>query len=465
MADGSLGFADGSSTGAPMRLIVGLGNPGVQYAWTPHNLGFLAVDQIADRAGIRVERPEAKSLVGLGTFAKHDVALAKPQTMMNLSGLAVQDLLRRLECGTESLIVLYDDVALPWGMLRVRERGTAGGHNGLKSVIGALGTIEFARVRMGVQPDHPVADLAGYVLHPMRKAELETAAEMTEQAAEAVELILTQGNGGKAMNRFNRRVSPPDERGHLAPGSLARDAQHANRGNMEERLYDLIFICMPATPEEEISKLIGVLEQAVNEHGGKVEKVEKWGQRKLAYRVAKQREGFYVYMALRSSQGDVIKELERRLRVSDAVIKYMTVRLDEEIKRQQKLVGRRERRARRKARKAPWAAAGPKPRERGPGRHSDAGGGITSGSSEPHGHRSELHNGRRNERRDGKRRMMSEQTLSKDPDRTARRSTIARRTIRPSIGRGRRPAPRQATVFSQEEGVPLLRRTRGPDRL
>jgi small subunit ribosomal protein S6 len=122
---------------------------------------------------------------------------------------------------------------------------------------------------------------------------------------------------------------------------------------MEERLYDLIFICMPATPEEEITKMIGTLEQTASEHGGKVEKVEKWGTRKMAYRVAKQREGFYVYLALRSTQGELIKELERRLKVSDAVIKYMTVRLDEEIKRQQKLVGHRERRARKRPRKAP----------------------------------------------------------------------------------------------------------------
>jgi peptidyl-tRNA hydrolase, PTH1 family len=193
-----------------MWVIVGLGNPGIQYAWTPHNLGFLAVDAIAEQAGIRVERPEAKSLVGFGTFAGQQVALAKPQTMMNLSGLAVRELVERLECAPEELIVLYDDVALPWGMLRVRERGTAGGHNGLKSVIGALGTIEFPRIRMGVQPDHPVTDLAAYVLRPMKKAELEAAAEMTEQAAETVELILTQGVP-KAMNFLNRRVSPPAE--------------------------------------------------------------------------------------------------------------------------------------------------------------------------------------------------------------------------------------------------------------
>ena len=193
-----------------MRLIVGLGNPGIAYAWTPHNLGFLAVDLIAERAGIRVERPESKSLVGRGRIAGHETVLAKPQTMMNLSGLAARDLLLRWECEPKDLIVLYDDVALPWGMLRIRERGTAGGHNGLKSLIGAMGTDELLRVRMGVQPEHPVDDLAGYVLHPMHKAEMAMAAEMIEQAAEAVELMLTQGTA-QAMNRFNRRVAPPGE--------------------------------------------------------------------------------------------------------------------------------------------------------------------------------------------------------------------------------------------------------------
>jgi len=192
-----------------MRLIVGLGNPGPEYAWTPHNLGFLGVDTIAERARIRVERPEAKALVGLGQFAGQEIALAKPHTMMNLSGLAVRDLLERFECGPQDMVVLCDDVALPWGMLRVRERGSAGSHNGLKSIIGTIGSNEFARVRMGIQPDHPVGDLAAYVLRPMRKGDLEIAAEMTEQAAEAVELIITRGIA-QAMDRFNRRVTPPD---------------------------------------------------------------------------------------------------------------------------------------------------------------------------------------------------------------------------------------------------------------
>jgi PTH1 family peptidyl-tRNA hydrolase len=191
-----------------MRLIVGLGNPGLEYVWTPHNLGFLTVDLLADRADIRVERPEARALVGRGKLAGGDVLLAKPQTMMNLSGLSVRDLLAHYELGPADLLLVYDEVALPWGMIRIRERGTAGGHNGMKSVIGALGTDEFVRVRLGVQPEHEVADLAAYVLRPMRKAALEVAAEMVDEAADAVGLILQHGVA-TAMNRFNKHVPSP----------------------------------------------------------------------------------------------------------------------------------------------------------------------------------------------------------------------------------------------------------------
>ena len=188
-----------------MRLIVGLGNPGPQYTWTPHNLGFLVVDHLAELAGIRAERPEAKAYISRGKLAGHEVLLAKPQTYMNISGLAVRELIGRFECDPAEMIVIYDDVALPWGMIRIRERGSAGGHNGLKSLIGAIETDEFTRVRLGVQPEHPVADLAAYVLCPMRKSELEIAAEMVEQATEVVQVILAEGTR-RAMNRFNRRV-------------------------------------------------------------------------------------------------------------------------------------------------------------------------------------------------------------------------------------------------------------------
>jgi PTH1 family peptidyl-tRNA hydrolase len=193
-----------------MRLIVGLGNPGIEYAWTPHNLGFLVVDALAEDAGIRVTRPEAKSLVGLGQIAGREVVLAKPQTTMNLSGLAVRELVGRAECEPSDVIVVCDDIALPWGMLRVRERGTAGGHNGLKSVIGAIGTTEFVRVRLGVKPEEMRGDLKEYVLRQIRRDEEDLVAEEIEQGAEAVKVILAEGTQS-AMNRFNRRVSPRDE--------------------------------------------------------------------------------------------------------------------------------------------------------------------------------------------------------------------------------------------------------------
>ena len=193
-----------------MRLIVGLGNPGPEYQWTPHNLGFLAVDEIANRASIRVERPEGKALVGLGKVAGEEVILAKPQTYMNLSGISVRDLLEKYELGPEDLLVMFDERDLPWGMIRIGERGSAGTHNGAKSVTSVVGTQEFARLRLGCGPDHPVGDLADYVLRPMKKAVLEAASEMVATTGDAVEMILTQGIAA-AMNKYNRRIPPLEE--------------------------------------------------------------------------------------------------------------------------------------------------------------------------------------------------------------------------------------------------------------
>jgi len=193
-----------------MRLIVGLGNPGPEYQWTPHNLGFLAVDEIANRNGIRVERPEGLALVGLGKVAGNEVILAKPQTYMNLSGNSVGRLMDKYEVEPGDLLLVFDERDLPWGMIRIGERGSAGTHNGAKSIVSVLGTQEFARLRLGCGPDHPVSDLAAYVLRPMKKSELEVAAEMVTAAGDAVELILTEGIAA-AMNKYNRRVPPPED--------------------------------------------------------------------------------------------------------------------------------------------------------------------------------------------------------------------------------------------------------------
>jgi PTH1 family peptidyl-tRNA hydrolase len=192
-----------------MRLIVGLGNPGPEYELTPHNMGFLAVDGIAERAGIRITRPEAKSYIGRGKLAGQEVILAKPQTMMNLSGVAVRRLLEKYECDPAEMIVLTDEVDLPWGMLRIRERGSGGTHNGLKSIVAALGTGEFIRVRLGIRPEKIWGDLRDYVLKKLGRAEREIAALMVADTTEAVEIILTDGVS-KAMTKFNRRVQPPE---------------------------------------------------------------------------------------------------------------------------------------------------------------------------------------------------------------------------------------------------------------
>jgi len=195
---------------ARKRLIVGLGNPGSQYDWTPHNLGFMVIDALAERSGIRVTRPEAKALVGLGTIAGQDVILAKPQTFMNLSGGSVRPLLEKYEADAAEMIVISDDVALPSGMLRIRERGSSGGHNGLKSIIGSLGSNEFIRVRLGCQPEHPLGDMADFVLAPIRKPDREAAMQLVAEAADAVELILAEGTQ-KAMARYNRRAEADEE--------------------------------------------------------------------------------------------------------------------------------------------------------------------------------------------------------------------------------------------------------------
>ena len=193
-----------------MWLIVGLGNPDPEYQWTPHNLGFLAVDELANRGGIRVERPEGKALVGRGKLAGQEVLLAKPQTYMNLSGVSIRELLGKYELTPADLLVMWDEVQLPWGIIRLAPDGSAGSHNGAKSVIGSIGTQKFARLRLGCGPDHPLGSRKEYVLRPMKKAELEVAAEEVAQAGDAVELLLTDGIDA-AMNKFNRRAEGTKE--------------------------------------------------------------------------------------------------------------------------------------------------------------------------------------------------------------------------------------------------------------
>jgi PTH1 family peptidyl-tRNA hydrolase len=193
-----------------MRLIVGLGNPGPEYEWTPHNMGFLAIDALAGRAGIRVTRPEAKSLVGRGMLAGQEVVLAKPQTMMNLSGNAVGMLLERYEADPAEMIVLLDEIDLPWGMLRIRDKGRNSTHNGLKSIVGSIGTDEFIRVRIGVEPERIWSDRKDYLLSPLGRNDRAMGEESVVAAADAVEVVLAEGLD-KAMSRFNRKVESKEK--------------------------------------------------------------------------------------------------------------------------------------------------------------------------------------------------------------------------------------------------------------
>jgi len=204
--------ANGGTSSAPAAwLVVGLGNPGPEYQLTPHNLGFLTVDRVAGRNRIAVDRMEAMALVGAGAIGGHEVFLAKPQTFMNVSGQSVRQLLRRRELGLDSLLLVYDELALPWMHIRIRRRGSSAGHNGVESVIQALGSDEFARLRLGIQPGHPVGDGAGFVLSPFRRAKYKELDQLLEQASVAVESIITEGVE-KSMAKFNRRAPGLEQR-------------------------------------------------------------------------------------------------------------------------------------------------------------------------------------------------------------------------------------------------------------
>ncbi len=185
-----------------MYLIVGLGNPGDEYARTRHNLGFMLIDKMAKAAGVSVKRRDCQSLVGGGVIENQRVTLVKPQTFMNLSGEAVSCLNAKREIEGNSLIVISDDLALPFGTIRLRERGSAGGHNGLKSIIAALNTNEFMRMRIGIQPEHPVSDAKKFVLSEFSRAEGELLGGILDRGAEALGSVLRDGIA-RAMSLFN----------------------------------------------------------------------------------------------------------------------------------------------------------------------------------------------------------------------------------------------------------------------
>ena len=192
--------------GEHVKLIVGLGNPGVEYQFTPHNLGFLAIDRMANECGVEVRNRQCRALTARLVIGSETVLLAKPETFMNLSGVSVGELVAKHEVRVEEdLIVIQDELDFPLGTLRLQRRRSSAGHNGIESIIGALGTQDFLRIRMGVAPDRKIEDGMSYLLAPFRKAQLKVVDEMLGVATEAVKAILTDG-AAAAMNRFNRKL-------------------------------------------------------------------------------------------------------------------------------------------------------------------------------------------------------------------------------------------------------------------
>jgi len=194
-----------------VKLIVGLGNPGDEYELTPHNMGFLVADRIAGERGVEIRSRQCRALTARIQVGDEPVLLAKPETYMNLSGLSVRELVAEYEVKPETdLIVIQDELDFPLGTLRIHTRRSSAGHNGIESIIGALNTQDFLRIRIGVTPERKVEDGQRYLLAPFRKADLAAVDGMIDTAVEAVQVILTEG-AAAAMNRFNRKEQ--DENG------------------------------------------------------------------------------------------------------------------------------------------------------------------------------------------------------------------------------------------------------------
>ena len=185
-------------------LIVGLGNPGERYEWTRHNLGFMLVDLLARQSDAQVRRAECRALVGRAELEGRAVELVKPQTYMNLSGESVACLLRKRPTlrPAGDLFVVSDDIALPFGSIRIRPRGSSGGQKGLKNIIAALGTDEFVRLRIGIRPEHPVSDTAAFVLENFPRAQRAEVEKVLERGAEALRAVLRDGID-RAMAQYN----------------------------------------------------------------------------------------------------------------------------------------------------------------------------------------------------------------------------------------------------------------------
>ncbi len=195
-----------------MKLIVGLGNPGIEYQFTPHNVGFLAIDRLANELGVEVRNRQCRALTARATIGSEPVLLAKPETFMNLSGLSVRELIDKNEVEPETaLIVIQDELDFALGTLKLQTRRSSAGHNGIESIIGSLGTNDFLRIRIGVAPERRVTDGQSYLLSPFRKNELEIIGGVLDTTLDAVRMIVGEG-AAATMNRFNRKPEQEDQK-------------------------------------------------------------------------------------------------------------------------------------------------------------------------------------------------------------------------------------------------------------
>lgn len=188
-----------------MFAVIGLGNPGMQYETTRHNVGFEVIERLAYENQIQVNKKKHHALIGEGTIAGQRVVLAKPQTYMNLSGQSVIEIMNWYKIDKNHIIIIYDDISLPIGQIRIRNKGSAGGHNGIKNIIAHLNSQEFPRVKVGVGEKPPGWDLADYVLSRFTKEEIIEMVESIKIASDAVEAIIREGSAS-AMNKFNQRI-------------------------------------------------------------------------------------------------------------------------------------------------------------------------------------------------------------------------------------------------------------------
>ena len=196
-----------------MKLIVGLGNPGPEYAFTPHNLGFLVIDRLAGDYKVEVRNRQCRALTARTMIGNEQVVFAKPETFMNLSGDSVRELVSENELSPElDLIVIQDELDFPFGSLRVQRNRSSAGHNGIESIIDSLGTKDFVRIRIGVAPEHALRDGKEYLLSPLSKTRLKDLDSVLADAAAAAEMIVKEGPAA-AMQRFNRKPELPEDSG------------------------------------------------------------------------------------------------------------------------------------------------------------------------------------------------------------------------------------------------------------